>query len=101
VEVIEHLDPDRLPALEKVVFEAAAPKTVIVTTPNREHNALFPNLPPGKFRHPDHRFEWTRAEFRAWVDDIASRYGYVSRLAGIGSDHETHGPPTQMAVFTR
>src|SRR5690606_25739396 len=67
-EVIEHLDLDRLPALANAVFGAAQPKTVIVTTPNAEHNVLFPNLPAGKFRHPDHRFEWTRAEFRAWAE---------------------------------
>jgi 3' terminal RNA ribose 2'-O-methyltransferase Hen1 len=101
VEVIEHLDAERLPALAQVVFGAARPKTVIVTTPNLEHNALFPTLANGAFRHPDHRFEWTRGEFAAWANETAAQHGYTFTLSGIGPDHETHGPPTQMAVFTR
>lgn len=101
VEVIEHLDADRLPALRKVVFGAARPKTVVVTTPNAEYNALFPNLAAGAFRHPDHRFEWTRAEFRAWADAIAADHGYTVAYDEIGKVDETLGAPTQMAVFTR
>jgi 3' terminal RNA ribose 2'-O-methyltransferase Hen1 len=99
VEVIEHLDADRLPALAEAVF-GNAPKTVIVTTPNAEHNVLFPNLAAGAFRHPDHRFEWTRDEFRAWVTAIEARYGYQAVLSEIGTPDETHGAPTQMAAFT-
>ena len=101
VEVIEHLDTDRLPALRKVVFGAARPKTVVMTTPNAEYNALFPNLAAGAFRHPDHRFEWTRAEFRAWADAIAADHGYTVAYDDIGKVDETLGAPTQMAVFTR
>ncbi|HEY1543793.1 MAG TPA: 3' terminal RNA ribose 2'-O-methyltransferase Hen1 [Xanthobacteraceae bacterium] len=100
-EVIEHLDPDRLPALTQVVFGTARPKTVIVTTPNADYNALFPNLPAGTFRHPDHRFEWTRREFEAWVEAIKARFGYDASLSGIGSIDDTRGAPSQMAVFTR
>ncbi|MGH6862852.1 MAG: 3' terminal RNA ribose 2'-O-methyltransferase Hen1, partial [Methylocella sp.] len=77
------------------------PGTVVVTTPNAEYNALFPNLAAGTFRHPDHRFEWTRAEFRDWADRIGSTYGYRSALSGIGRQDEAHGTPTQMAVFIR
>lgn len=99
VEVIEHLELDRLPALASVVFGAARPRTVIVTTPNAEHNVLFANLPAGKFRHPDHRFEWTRAEFRQWADEVAARYGYTVSISEIGASHEAHGAPTQMALF--
>lgn len=101
VEVIEHLDPERLPALEEVVFGQARPRAVVVTTPNADHNALFENLPAGAFRHPDHRFEWSRAEFAAWLARIAERYGYAASVSGIGTDHPDHGPPTQMVVFTR
>jgi 3' terminal RNA ribose 2'-O-methyltransferase Hen1 len=101
VEVIEHLEPDRLPALEKVVFGAAHPATVVVTTPNAEYNALFPNLAAGVFRHPDHRFEWTRAEFREWADRVAAAWEYGVEYADIGAIDETLGAPTQMAVFTR
>lgn len=101
VEVVEHLDPDRLPALAKVVFGAAKPGTVIVTTPNAEHNALFPGLPTGAFRHPDHRFEWTRAEFRSWADSIARDFAYDVSIQEIGAPDEALGAPTQMAVFSR
>jgi len=101
VEVIEHLDPDRLPALARVVFGALKPETVVVTTPNAEYNALFPNLPAGALRHPDHRFEWSRAEFAGWARDIETQYGYSAAFHDIGTYDPTHGAPTQMAVFTR
>jgi 3' terminal RNA ribose 2'-O-methyltransferase Hen1 len=100
-EVVEHLDADRLPALAAVVFGAARPRTVVVTTPNAEYNALFPTLPAGAFRHPDHRFEWTRAELRAWAAGVEERYGYRAAHSGIGDAHPDLGAPTQMAVFTR
>lgn len=101
IEVIEHLDEPRLAALEQVVFAHAAPATVIVTTPNREHNARFESLPAGQFRHRDHRFEWTRAEFARWAERIAAVHGYRVAFAPIGPDDLGVGPPTQMAVFTR
>lgn len=101
VEVIEHLDADRLPALEQVVFGASRPKTVIVTTPNADHNVLFSSLAAGSFRHPDHRFEWTRAEFRSWAARIETGFGYSAAISGIGKEHELHGAPTQMATFSR
>ena len=101
VEVIEHLDLDRLPMLEQVVFGSARPASVLVTTPNAEYNALFPHLAAGTFRHPDHRFEWTRAEFQAWAAGIEATYGYRPAFSGIGRQDATLGTPTQMAVFTR
>jgi 3' terminal RNA ribose 2'-O-methyltransferase Hen1 len=101
VEVIEHLDPDRLPLVERVVFGETRPATVVVTTPNMEYNALFPNLATGAFRHPDHRFEWTRAQFEAWAGTVGSTYGYRSAFTGIGRPDDALGAPTQMAVFTR
>jgi len=99
VEVIEHLDPGRLPALAEAVFGHARPRCVIVTTPNVEHNVLFPGMSPGSMRHPDHRFEWTRAEFGDWITSIETTYGYAATRSGIGEPNETYGPPTQMAVF--
>jgi hypothetical protein len=101
VEVIEHLDADRLGALESALFAHARPKSVIVTTPNREYNALFENLAEGKLRHPDHRFEWSRAEFAAWADRVAAAHGYRHELEPIGELHPEHGAPTQMAVFAQ
>lgn len=99
VEVVEHLDPPRLEALERVVFEHARPTTVIVTTPNREYNVKFPNLTADRLRHSDHRFEWTRAEFAQWADAIAARRGYTVRYAPLGELDAVVGPPSQMAVF--
>jgi 3' terminal RNA ribose 2'-O-methyltransferase Hen1 len=101
MEVIEHLDPDRIPALERVVFGGAALATVIVTTPNAEYNAHYEHLPPGAARHPDHRFEWTRAQFRAWADGVAGRYGYRARFLPVGPEDPRDGPPTQLAVFEK
>lgn len=101
VEVIEHLDAERLPALEAVVFGHARPRYVVVTTPNVEHNALFVGMAPGKLRHPDHRFEWTRAEFDAWASGVCARHGYEVEYAPIGAEDPKLGPPTQMAVFRR
>jgi 3' terminal RNA ribose 2'-O-methyltransferase Hen1 len=101
VEVVEHLDPDRLEALERNVFGSARPATVVVTTPNAEYNVRWETLPAGDMRHPDHRFEWTRAEFSAWAGAIAGRHGYDVRYLPVGPDDPEVGSPTQMAVFSR
>ncbi|HWD41849.1 MAG TPA: 3' terminal RNA ribose 2'-O-methyltransferase Hen1 [Fimbriimonas sp.] len=98
VEVVEHLDPPRLAAFERVVFEFAAPKKVLLTTPNREYNALY-DLE--ELRHEDHRFEWDREEFRGWANRVAERFGYTVMFEGIGEEHETYGHPSQLAVFSR
>ncbi|MBK8255921.1 MAG: 3' terminal RNA ribose 2'-O-methyltransferase Hen1 [Polyangiaceae bacterium] len=100
VEVIEHVDLSRLAALTSNVFEHAAPKTVIVTTPNAEYNAKFA-MPEGSFRHADHRFEWTRHEFKQWAQNVADQYGYTVEHHPIGDMDETLGAPTQMAVFVK
>ena len=101
MEVIEHLDLPRLPALERSVFGNASPRMVVVTTPNREHNVRFESLPAGTMRHRDHRFEWTRAEFAAWSETVAAEWRYAVRVLGIGPDDAEVGPPTQLAVFSR
>lgn len=100
MEVIEHVDADRLPALENNVFGLARPQYVIVTTPNSDYNACYLNLEPGQFRHLDHRFEFSRAEFRQWATGVAEEFGYLVDFDGIGDVHETYGQPTQMAVFS-
>jgi 3' terminal RNA ribose 2'-O-methyltransferase Hen1 len=101
MEVIEHLDPPRLTVLEQNVFGSAHPQTVVVTTPNVEYNARWEGLPAGEFRHPDHRFEWTRAQFAGWGDRVADRHGYSVRYLPVGDQDPDVGSPTQMAVFTR
>lgn len=101
VEVIEHIEPHRLSALALSVFGDARPGLVVVTTPNREYNTLFENMPQDRLRHPDHRFEWTRAEFAAWGDAVTETYGYSVTYAPIGPEDDTHGAPSQMAIFAR
>jgi 3' terminal RNA ribose 2'-O-methyltransferase Hen1 len=101
MEVIEHIDPPRLAALQRVVFGHARPGTVVVTTPNVEYNVRYPGLAAGSMRHRDHRFEWTRAQFRSWADAVAAGHGYTVRYLPVGPDDPEVGPPTQMAVFTR
>jgi 3' terminal RNA ribose 2'-O-methyltransferase Hen1 len=101
VEVVEHLDPPQLAAFERVLFEFARPATVVLTTPNAEYNVQFADLPAGKFRHRDHRFEWTRAEFQAWAGRVAQRFGYDVRFLPVGPEGPLVGAPTQMGVFRR
>jgi 3' terminal RNA ribose 2'-O-methyltransferase Hen1 len=101
VEVIEHLDPDRLAAAERTVFALARPGTVVLTTPNVEYNVRFERLPAGRLRHRDHRFEWTRSELAAWAEGVAARHGYTVRFLPVGEVDPELGPPTQMAVFSR
>lgn len=101
IEVIEHIEPARIPALERSVFEFANPKTVIVTTPNKEYNAVYEQLQENAFRHADHRFEWTRAEFKEWTEHVCERFGYSCQINAIGDVDERFGSPTQMGVFTK
>lgn len=101
VEVVEHLDPPRLEAFARVLFERARPGTVVLTTPNVEYNVRFESLPAGSLRHRDHRFEWSRAQCQEWGEGVAARFGYAVRFAPIGPSDPEVGAPTQMAVFTR
>ncbi|WP_026924368.1 3' terminal RNA ribose 2'-O-methyltransferase Hen1 [Glycomyces arizonensis] len=100
MEVVEHIDPGRLPAMERVVFAAARPRTVVVTTPNVEYNVRY-GMDEHRLRHADHRFEWDRARFTAWASEVAARHGYRLRITGIGDDDPEVGAPTQMGVFDR
>jgi 3' terminal RNA ribose 2'-O-methyltransferase Hen1 len=97
VEVLEHLPQDRLPRVARNLFHRIRPRTVIITTPNRDYNVLWESLPAGKFRHNDHRFEWTRQEFQEWVEQV--KHDYEVSVSGIGEEHPEHGCPTQIAVF--
>ena len=101
VEVIEHLDVPRLRSFERVLFGEAQPGAVVVTTPNSDYNVRFDGLPAGRFRHRDHRFEWTRAEFEDWAGEVAGRFDYGVRFLPVGPDDPEVGSPTQMAVFEK
>jgi hypothetical protein len=97
MEVIEHVDEERLGAVERAVFGFAAPGMVVVTTPNAEYNAEY-GMPEGTLRHHDHRFEWTRAQFADWAQRVAATHAYRVRFVPVGEVTQA-GPPTQMAVF--
>lgn len=101
MEVIEHVDPERLSSVESSVFAHARPNAVIVTTPNSEFNARYPRLAAGAFRHPDHRFEWTRAEFAEWAQGICDRNGYAVEFRTVGDADPVVGSPTQLALFRK
>jgi 3' terminal RNA ribose 2'-O-methyltransferase Hen1 len=101
VEVIEHLDPPRLAAFERVILGETKPRLLVVTTPNVEYNVRFESLPAGRMRHRDHRFEWTRAEFRGWAERVAAEYGYAFEWMPVGDEDAEVGPPTQLGTFVR
>ena len=100
LEVIEHLDECRLQSFERVVFEFAKPKTIILTTPNSEYNIMFKNMVVGSMRHNDHRFEWTRKEFETWAKGVAERNNYKVEFLPVGDFDEKVGAPSQMGIFT-
>lgn len=100
VETLEHIDAQRLSSVERAVFGSFRPRTIVITTPNSEYNPIH-GTPPGSFRHPDHRFEWTRAKFRAWARGVAGRNGYRAAFSDIGEPDAELGSSTQMAVLTR
>jgi 3' terminal RNA ribose 2'-O-methyltransferase Hen1 len=105
-EVVEHMDQPRLAAMERVVFQHARPGIVIVTTPNSEYNVMWESLPAGSMRHRDHRFEWTRDQFRTWATSVCARFGYSCEFRAVGDPGATPegvdvGTPTQMGVFVR
>lgn len=101
VEVIEHLEPHRLATFERVLFEHAKPRIVVLTTPNIEYNVRFETMPAGTLRHRDHRFEWTRQQFQDWSNRVATQFNYTVRFEPIGEVDAEVGAPTQMAVFER
>ena len=101
IEVIEHLDPPRLAAFERVLFGIAKPGLIVLTTPNSEYNRRFATLPAGQFRHRDHRFEWNRKEFQSWAGTTADRFGYTVEFRMVGPEDAELGAPTQMGVFRK
>lgn len=101
VEVIEHLDPAALAAFEHMLFEFAQPETIVITTPNAEYNVKWVAPSAGRFRHEDHCFEWSRAEFERWAKQIAGQFGYTVYFLPLGPEDARVGAPSQMGVFSR
>lgn len=100
VETIEHVRPEVLSNVERVVFGQMRPGLLYMTTPNREYNPLF-DLAPGELREEDHKFEWDRAKFCRWATGVAQRNAYRVSFGGIGDFHPEFGQPTQTAFFER
>lgn len=98
LETIEHIDPSHLSQLERAVFGQMQPRRVVITTPNAEFNPLL-GVPRHRFRHPDHRFEWSRVRFRTWGRRVAGAWGYDVRFSDIAGCHPDFGGASQMAVF--
>ena len=100
VEVIEHIDPARLVALRRNLFGDARPTLVIITTPNADYNAMYESLTAGEYRHDDHRFEWTRAEFAQWCGQVAKDFDYQFEIEPLGPVNEDVGAPSQLVIFS-
>jgi len=100
VEVMEHIDPNRLKAFERVLFECAKPKTVVLTMPNKEYNVMWERLEVDEMRHDDHRFEWSRQEFAEWAKTTGKMYNYEVEIVPVGDEEENIGAPSQMAIFS-
>jgi SAM-dependent methyltransferase len=100
VETIEHIEPGQLSRLERALFSRPRPARVVLTTPNAEFNRLL-GVPARRRRHPDHRFEWTRAQFRTWCARAVRGRGFDVTITDIAGAHPDLGGASQMAVFTR
>ncbi|CAG5863322.1 unnamed protein product [Menidia menidia] len=103
IELIEHLTPADVERFSAVVFGYMTPASVIVSTPNSEYNPLLPGL--SGFRHCDHKFEWSRAEFRSWALKVCLEYGYEVEFTGVGrapeGQQDSFGFCSQIGVFRR
>ncbi|XP_067273791.1 small RNA 2'-O-methyltransferase [Pseudorasbora parva] len=102
VELIEHLELEKVESFSEVVFGYMAPGAVIVSTPNAEFNPLLPGLKG--FRDYDHKFEWTRDEFQTWAHGVCKEYGYSVQFTGVGEalgHWRDVGFCTQIGVFKR
>lgn len=105
---IEHVYDDVLAKIPSNVFGFMQPKLVVFSTPNSDYNTIFtrfnPLLPNG-FRHLDHKFEWSREEFKSWCLSIIEKYpNYMFSLLGVGeppAGYESVGYVSQIAIFVR
>ncbi|NXN34847.1 HENMT methyltransferase, partial [Rhinoptilus africanus] len=102
IELIEHLEQSELKKFPDVVFGFMSPSIVVISTPNSEFNPLLPGVT--LFRHPDHKFEWNRAQFQSWALEAARHYDYSVEFTGVGhppTGMENVGFCTQIGVFVR
>jgi hypothetical protein len=50
-------------------------------------------------RHPDHRFEWDRAQFRRWCKRAAKAAQYSVKYQDVAGYHPELGGASQLACF--
>jgi hypothetical protein len=106
VELIEHLYPEVLIKCIETIFAKIKPKFVLITTPNQEFNVAFQDDDPKKFRHWDHKFEWTRNEFQTWCHEIVYNFTdyelvYFDGLGEPPQEFSSVGHCSQIVLFKR
>jgi hypothetical protein len=112
VEIIEHLYPETLKNCINTVFGMLKPRICLITTPNSDFNVVFGDewqQNGQKFRHWDHKFEWTRCEFQNWCqNEILSQFNDYELVfySGLGQPPDEFvsqnvGECTQLALFQR
>lgn len=104
IDVIEHIPVEDATRYVRSVLANIHPKLFIISTPNHEYNEAF-GLPVDEFRHTDHKFEFTRHEFRSWlygiVRDFDSVYDYAVQYVGNVQGYYRLGGATQFGIIRR
>lgn len=110
------MDEDQACLFGDVALSYFCPRILIVSTPNFEYNVVLQKsnqeqeeesdektlLQSCKFRNHDHKFEWTREQFRQWASDLATRHNYNVEFSGVGGSADVEpGFASQIAVFKR
>lgn len=96
-EIIEHIEPRKLNSVLKNILENYNIKYLIITTPNFEYNKVYGI---DGFRHWDHRFEYTRAEFENFKKHLSVDLNVDILDSGfIGEEHIEFGGSTQYVVI--
>jgi len=85
IEVIEHLDFENRQLLLESIKTIYCPKYIILTTPNYEYNKNFAGILKNgygslKYRHPDHKIEYTRSQFE---DEVVSSLSTLYNIEDI------------------
>jgi hypothetical protein len=100
MEVIEHVDPPRLPAVAASVFGHARPTIVIVTTPERGVQRSLRGDGRGLAAPPRPPVRVDPGRVHRWCTEVAGTYGYGFELTPVGDHDPEVGSPTQLATFT-
>jgi SAM-dependent methyltransferase len=74
-EVIEHMEKDEATDLVKLMLSNQRCKKIIITTPNKDFNQFY-FFEEDELRHDDHHFEMSKAEFEAWLPQVAGDRKY-------------------------